>query len=121
MSAEGQFPIAGSTNLHRIFVAVPTASPAPTQPPCPRVGEGGEAEKVDESLRDHPGALYAVGYWYEDFTQTTDQEVRRCWREPRISRKCNRRERTFDSTPPQKRDGWPRPSTDRRLPSTRTR
>lgn len=52
----------------RIVVAVPTASP-----------ETCEAlrEEVDEVVcATMPEPFYAVGLWYEDFSQTTDEEVR---------------------------------------------
>ena len=52
----------------RIIVAVPTASP---------VTCGELKAEVDEVVcAITPEPFFAVGYWYEDFTQTTDQEVR---------------------------------------------
>jgi predicted phosphoribosyltransferase len=52
----------------RIIVAVPTAA-APT---CREL-----AEEADECVCDQlPEPFRAVGLWYEDFTQTTDDEVR---------------------------------------------
>lgn len=51
-----------------IIVAVPIAPPDT----CETLGE-----RADEMLcLVTPDPMYAVGYWYEDFTQTTDAEVR---------------------------------------------
>src|SRR5437016_3280700 len=52
----------------RIIVAVPTASPET----CRELRA--EVDEVVCAITPEP--FYAVGYWYEDFTQTTDQEVR---------------------------------------------
>src|SRR6266850_1630630 len=52
----------------RIIVAVPTASPET----CEELKA--EVDEVDCAITPEP--FHAVGYWYEDFTQTTDQEVR---------------------------------------------
>ena len=53
----------------RLIIAVPTASP--------EVCDEFRAE-VDEILCGMtPEPFYAVGSWYEDFSQTTDEEVRR--------------------------------------------
>ena len=51
-----------------IIVAVPTASPET----CEELKT--EVDEVVCAITPEP--FYAVGYWYEDFTQTTDQEVR---------------------------------------------
>ena len=52
----------------RIVVAVPTASPVA----CAEF-----AEMVEEAVcAITPEPFYAVGMWYEDFSQTTDEEVR---------------------------------------------
>src|ERR1700730_16404812 len=51
-----------------IVVAVPTASPETCQE------LKAEVDEVVCAITPEP--FYAVGYWYEDFTQTTDQEVR---------------------------------------------
>lgn len=52
----------------RIVVAVPTAAPATCDEFC---------HEADECVCDiTPGPFYAVGLWYEDFSQTTDAEVR---------------------------------------------
>ena len=52
----------------RIIVAVPVAARS--------TAEEFKTE-VDEFICVHtPANLYAVGQWYEDFTQTTDEEVR---------------------------------------------
>jgi predicted phosphoribosyltransferase len=57
----------------RIVVAVPTASPAA----CAEF-----AEIVEEAVcAITPEPFYAVGMWYEDFSQTTDDEVRTLLRE----------------------------------------
>ncbi len=52
----------------RIVVAVPTASPDT----C----EALKAETDDVVCAMTPEPFLAVGHWYEDFTQTTDDEVR---------------------------------------------
>ena len=52
----------------RIVVAVPTASPET----CERLRK--EVEEVICAVTPEP--FYAVGLWYEDFSQTTDEEVR---------------------------------------------
>ena len=52
----------------RIIVAVPTAAPST----CAELGL-----EVDECICCiTPDPFYAVGVWYEDFSQTTDEEVR---------------------------------------------
>src|SRR5258707_11446688 len=52
----------------RIIVAVPTASPET----CEEL----KADVDEVVCAITPQPFYAVGYWYEDFTQTMDQEVR---------------------------------------------
>ena len=52
----------------RIIVAVPTASPET----CEEL----KAEVDEVVCAITPEPFYAVGYWYDNFTQTTDQEVR---------------------------------------------
>jgi predicted phosphoribosyltransferase len=52
----------------RIVVAVPTASPDT----C----EALKAEADDVICAMTPEPFFAVGHWYEDFTQTTDNEAR---------------------------------------------
>jgi len=52
----------------RIVVAVPIASPAT----C----EEFQSEVDDVICARTPDPFYAVGLWYEDFSQTTDEEVR---------------------------------------------
>ena len=50
------------------MAAVPVASPET----CQALGE-----RADEMIcLITPGRMYAVGIWYQDFTQTTDAEVR---------------------------------------------
>jgi predicted phosphoribosyltransferase len=52
----------------RIVVAVPTAAPET----CAAI-----AQEVDEIVcAETPRPFYAVGLWYEDFGETTDEEVR---------------------------------------------
>src|SRR6266851_5594634 len=53
----------------RIVVAVPTASPDT----CEALGT--EADEVICAMTPRP--FLSVGHWYDDFTQTTDEEVRR--------------------------------------------
>jgi len=55
--------------LARIVVAVPTASPDT----CEALGT--EADEVICAMTPRP--FLSVGHWYDDFTQTTDEEVRR--------------------------------------------
>jgi putative phosphoribosyl transferase len=51
----------------RLVVAVPVAAPTT----CDEL-----RAEVDEIVcAETPDPFYGVGYWYEDFTQTTDQEV----------------------------------------------
>jgi putative phosphoribosyl transferase len=52
----------------RIVVAVPTASPET----CDEL----KAEVDDVICATTPDPFYAVGLWYEDFSQTSDEEVR---------------------------------------------
>jgi predicted phosphoribosyltransferase len=52
----------------RIVVAVPTASLDTCQ------AMKAEADHVVCAMTPEP--FFAVGHWYEDFTQTTDDEVR---------------------------------------------
>jgi predicted phosphoribosyltransferase len=52
----------------RIIVAVPTASPDT----CEMLKS--EADDVVCAITPEP--FFAVGYWYDDFTQTSDEEVR---------------------------------------------
>jgi erythromycin esterase-like protein/predicted phosphoribosyltransferase len=52
----------------RLVVAVPVASPET----CEEL----KAEVDDVVCAVTPDPFYAVGYWYEDFSQTTDEEVR---------------------------------------------
>ena len=52
----------------RILIAVPVAAPDT----CAELGE----EVDDIVCAETPEPFYAVGFWYEDFTQTTDDEVR---------------------------------------------
>jgi putative phosphoribosyl transferase len=51
----------------RIVVAVPTASPETCQE------LKAEVDEVVCAITPEP--FHAVGYWYDDFTQPTDQEV----------------------------------------------
>ena len=52
----------------RIVVAVPTAAPATCE------SMRGEVDEVVCAITPEP--FYAVGLWYDDFSQTTDEEVR---------------------------------------------
>ena len=52
----------------RIVIAVPTASPD--------TSEALKAEADDVICTITPEPFFAVGHWYDDFTQTTDEEVR---------------------------------------------
>ncbi len=52
----------------RIVIAVPTASPD--------TSAALKAEADDVVCAMTPEPFFAVGHWYEDFTQTTDDEVR---------------------------------------------
>jgi len=53
----------------RVVVAVPTASPD--------ICEALRSEADDVICVMTPEPFFAVGHWYDDFTQTTDDEVRR--------------------------------------------
>jgi predicted phosphoribosyltransferase len=53
----------------RVIVAVPTASPD--------ICEALRSEADDVICVMTPEPFFAVGHWYDDFTQTTDDEVRR--------------------------------------------
>jgi predicted phosphoribosyltransferase len=55
-------------NLARIVVAVPTAAPETCQ--------AFESEVDEIVCAMTPEPFYGVGRWYEDFSQTTDEEVR---------------------------------------------
>jgi putative phosphoribosyl transferase len=57
----------------RIIVGVPVASP--------EVCEQFRAEVEDIVCVSTPDPFYAVGYWYQDFSQTTDDEVRELLRQ----------------------------------------
>jgi predicted phosphoribosyltransferase len=57
----------------RIVVAVPTAAPAI----CAEIGR--EADEIICAITPDP--FYAVGLWYDDFSETTDNEVRDLLRE----------------------------------------
>jgi predicted phosphoribosyltransferase len=51
----------------RLVIAVPVAAPSTCDEFC---------TEVDEIIcAETPDPFYGVGYWYEDFSQTTDQEV----------------------------------------------
>jgi predicted phosphoribosyltransferase len=52
----------------RVIVATPVAAPSTRDEIGPEVDE-----YICESM---PEAFYAVGVWYDDFSQTTDEEVR---------------------------------------------
>jgi len=52
----------------RIVVAVPTAAPSV----CAEIGR--EADEIICAITPEP--FYAVGLWYEDFSETTDDDVR---------------------------------------------
>jgi predicted phosphoribosyltransferase len=53
----------------RIVVAVPTASPDTCE------ALGAEADEIICAMTPRP--FFSVGHWYDDFTQTTDEEVHR--------------------------------------------
>jgi predicted phosphoribosyltransferase len=64
----------------RLVVAVPIASPVA----CDEL-----AQEVDEVICARtPEPFYAVGLWYEDFSQTTDEEVRDLLRRAAEGRKA---------------------------------
>ena len=58
----------GAQNPARIVVAVPTAAPETCQ--------AFESEVDEIVCAMTPEPFYGVGRWYEDFSQTTDEEVR---------------------------------------------
>jgi predicted phosphoribosyltransferase len=61
----------------RIVVAVPTASPD--------TSEALKAEADDVICAMTPEPFFAVGHWYDDFAQTTDDEVARLLDAPKGS------------------------------------
>ena len=67
----------------RIIVAVPTASPET----CEEL----KAEVDEVVCAITPEPFYAVGYWYDNFTQATDQEVRELLAEDGSPRRCGQR------------------------------
>jgi erythromycin esterase-like protein/adenine/guanine phosphoribosyltransferase-like PRPP-binding protein len=75
----------------RIIVAVPTASPDT----CEELRA--EVDEVVCAITPEP--FYAVGYWYEDFTQTTDQEVRELLARARHPEEMQLTASDIDSTP----------------------
>jgi predicted phosphoribosyltransferase len=75
----------------RIIVAVPTASPDT----CEELRA--EVDEVVCAITPQP--FYAVGYWYEDFTQTTDQEVRELLARAQQSEEVPLTASDIDSTP----------------------
>jgi erythromycin esterase-like protein/predicted phosphoribosyltransferase len=74
----------------RIIVAVPTASPET----CEELRA--EVDEVVCAITPEP--FHAVGYWYEDFTQTTDREVRELLARARHSEEVPPTARDIDST-----------------------
>ncbi len=56
----------------RLVVAVPTAAP----PVCSEIGR--EVDEIICAITPEP--FYAVGLWYDDFSETTDDDVRRLLR-----------------------------------------
>ena len=74
-----------------IIVAVPTASPET----CEELKT--EVDEVVCAITPEP--FYAVGYWYEDFTQTTDQEVRELLARRQHLEEAQPTARDIDSTP----------------------
>ena len=71
----------------RIVIAVPTAAPAT----CAEFSA--EVDEVVCAITPEP--FYAVGLWYEDFSPTTDDEVRAL-----LSRAANERPSTSGDAPP---------------------
>jgi predicted phosphoribosyltransferase len=60
----------------RVIVAVPVGSPDT----CGEMGK-----EADEVICDHtPEPFHAVGLWYEDFSQTSDEEVQKLLEEARL-------------------------------------
>jgi predicted phosphoribosyltransferase len=60
----------------RIVVAVPTAAPSV----CAEIGR--ECDEIICAITPEP--FYAVGLWYDDFSETTDDDVRRLLEHARI-------------------------------------
>ena len=70
----------------RIVVAVPVGAPSTCE---------GFGALVDEIVcAEAPAAFSAVGQWYDDFDQTTDEEVRELLRRARAEHSSRIRERT---------------------------
>lgn len=67
-SMRAAIAILKSQQPQQIIVAVPVAPP--------QISQTLTADVAHIVCLRIPEALYAIGYWYEDFTQTTDDEVR---------------------------------------------
>jgi putative phosphoribosyl transferase len=63
----------------RIVVAVPVAAPSTVEE------LSGEVDEIVCAATPEP--FFAVGYWYEDFSQTSDEEVRQLLREAEAHRR----------------------------------
>jgi erythromycin esterase-like protein/predicted phosphoribosyltransferase len=75
----------------RIVVAVPTASPET----CEEL----KAEADDVVCAITPEPFLAVGHWYEDFSQTTDEEVRDLLARPQHPEATRTAQDTYDTPP----------------------
>lgn len=75
----------------RVVVAVPTASPD--------ICAALKAEADDVVCAITPDPFFAVGYWYDDFTQTPDDEVRDLLARSRQPERKRAAEKAPDTTP----------------------
>src|ERR671924_773555 len=81
----------------RVIVAVPTASPDTCE------ALKAEADEVICAMTPEP--FFAVGHWYDDFTQTTDDEVRRL-----LAQQAQSDDKPPTQSEPNSVDGQPRGS-----------
>jgi predicted phosphoribosyltransferase len=82
----------------RIVVAVPVGAPSS----CEEFGEA-----VDEVVcAETPEPFLAVGQWYDDFSQTTDEEVREILERSRAEHPANAASRRRDAAVPEEKRAW---------------
>ena len=92
----------------RVIVAVPTASPDTCE------ALKAEADEVICAMTPEP--FFAVGHWYDDFTQTTDDEVRRL-----LAQQAQSDDKPPTQNEPNSVDGQPRGSCLECAPPDRRR
>ena len=112
-TARAACQVARAHGAARVVLAVPVA---------PRGWQARIADAADELVCvDTPGGFFAIGQFYADFSQTTDDEVIACLqraaalppghrlpRPPPLTRMSRARTRAAARwSPPQVRSGWP--------------